>query len=589
MENERSQKGKDWFLSETDVNACCAAERGHSLRRSFLLILLLITMVPLSIMAGLSFFQYRSLIQEETYNNARWTTENARLTIEAFLEKLQAAILVVSDAYSVEDLQNQKLLDQIFSRLKAEHKGVMDLSLIGPDGVQMSYSGIYDLAGKDYTDSPWYSQALSRKVYVSEVFLGYRNVPHFVIAVSKKVAGNKGYWVLRASIDANTLDRFLSIVNTEVIDDIFLINEQRKLQSSSRYYGAGNHVIPLQIPPKKNGITLMRVQRGNQTVIRATGFVRGTSWTLVQDQERYFHKQYWKTFKDQLFLIFSICLIIVGAAAFMIADVMANKIQQSDEEREIILKETEHTNKLASIGRLAAGVAHEINNPLAIINEKTGLMKDLLQQADDCPFRDKFLAQLDSLEKAVARSRVITHRLLGFARRMEVTLESILIADVIRDVLGFLDKEAAYRNISIETYFEEEIPPVKSDRGQLQQIFLNIINNAIDAVNDGGEISISCQRVGKDAVQVDISDNGPGMSAEIKNNIFEPFFTTKTGKGKSGTGLGLSITYGLMKKLGGKIAVHSKVGIGTTFSLTFPVQDIHKTKDNDEQFEIINY
>lgn len=576
-------------MSEVKTNACCAADRGHSLRRSFLLILLLITMVPLCAMAGLSFFQYRSLIQEETYNNARWTAENARQTIEAFLEKLQAAILVVSDAYSVEDLQNQKILDQIFTRLKAEHKGVMDLSLIGPDGLQMSYAGIYDLAGKDYADSPWYNHTLSKKSYISEVFLGYRNVPHFVIAVSKKAEGNKGYWVVRASIDANTLDRFLALVNTEVIDDIFLINSEGKLQSSSRYYGSGNHVIPLQIPPKKNGITLMRVQRDNQMVIRATGFVRGTSWILVQDQERYFHKQYWTTFKDQLFLIFSICLVIVGAAAFMIADVMAKKIQQSDEEREIILKETEHTNKLASIGRLAAGVAHEINNPLAIINEKAGLMKDLLQHADDCPFRDKFITQLDSLENAVARSRVITHRLLGFARRMEVTFESIQIIDVIRDVLGFLDKEAAYRNIKIETFFQDDVPPVQSDRGQLQQIFLNIINNAIDAVSDGGEISISCQRFGKATVQVDISDNGPGMTAEIKDNIFEPFFTTKTGKGKSGTGLGLSITYGLMRKLGGKIAVHSKVGIGTTFSLTFPADKTHEMADDNEQIEIINY
>jgi two-component system, NtrC family, sensor kinase len=268
---------------------------------------------------------------------------------------------------------------------------------------------------------------------------------------------------------------------------------------------------------------------------------------------------------------FVITLVVVAAAAYRIADVMADKIRKTDENREMLLRETEHTNKLASIGRLAAGVAHEINNPLAIINEKTGLMKDLLQGAGEFALRDKFLAQLDSLENAVSRSRTITHRLLGFARRMEVTLENILLVDVIRDVLGFLDKEAIYKNITIETFFEPDLVPIKSDRGQLQQIFLNIINNAIDAVGEGGDISISCQQAGKGLIQVDISDNGPGISPEDLNSIFEPFFTTKKGGKRSGTGLGLSITYGLMKKLGGKIAVHSERGIGTTFSLVFPV------------------
>lgn len=561
---------EDWFFCSADNQGMSIAARARCLRRSLLITMMLITMVPLTVTAGLSFFQYRKLLQAESHANAQWSAESARQTIETFLEKLQAAILVVSDAYTVEDLADSQKIGQIFSSLKADHKGLVDLSLIGPDGIQRSYAGPYDLTGKNYSGSPWYMQALARKVFVSEVFMGFRNIPHFVIAVNKKAPGRNGYWVLRASIDTQTLDSFLASVHNEVTDDIFLVNEQGKLQSSSRYHRV-NETVAFAGRPKKSGITLMVDTSTLQPFIRAVGYVRGTPWILVQDQQGYMRKKNWMSFRDQLVLIFCVCLLLSGVAVYRIADFLAASIRKSDESRDLMLQETEHSNKLASIGRLAAGVAHEINNPLAIINEKTGLMKDLLSRADDFPLRARFLAQLDSMENAVSRSRVITHRLLGFARRMEVVLEELQLNDVIEEVLGFLDKEAAYRNIKIEKFFQSDLPAIHSDRGQLQQVFLNIINNAIDAVGEGGEISIASQRISRGAIQVDISDNGPGMGPEVVKNIFEPFFTTKKTKEKQGTGLGLSITYGLVKKLGGQITVRSEPGIGTTFSIVFAV------------------
>lgn len=558
-------------------------ERARRLRCLLLITMLLITVLPLSITVGLSFYQYRKLIVEETHNNVSWSADSARRTIEAFLEKLRATVVVVANAYSIEELSDPDVLDHIFANLKAEHKGLVDLSLIGPDGIQKSYSGPFDLSGKSYADSAWFQNALTRKIYVSEVFLGYRNIPHFVIAASKKDPKGRGYWVLRASIDTLTLDRFLESVDTEAIDDMFLITEQGKLQSSSRFYGqvAGEITLALQSQPKKTGVTLMVDQREDQPLIRAIGFVQGSPWMLVLDHQRYFHRKSWMVFRNQLLSIFFTCTLLAMAAAFLLADYLARNIQRANECREMMLYQTEHTGKLASIGRLAAGVAHEINNPLSIINEKAGLMKDMLQRTDDFQHRDKFIKQLDALEKAVQRSRVITHRLLGFARRMEVSLESLQLTDVIEEVLGFLNKEAIYRNIKIEQFFATDLPNIQSDRGQLQQVFLNIINNAIDAVDDGGEISIACQQPGPECIQVDISDNGPGIPPEILKNIFEPFFTTKRSKDKQGTGLGLSITYGLVKKLGGEITVRSEIGVGTTFSLIFPLAQQSQVTANE--------
>jgi len=139
--------------------------------------------------------------------------------------------------------------------------------------------------------------------------------------------------------------------------------------------------------------------------------------------------------------------------------------------------------------------------------------------------------------------------------------------DVIEEVLGFLEKEAMHRNIDLQLNLAEDLPRIASDRGQLQQVFLNILNNAFDAVDDGGKVSITSFEVDVDTVGATVQDNGKGMSQETMTHLFEPFFTTKKGYG---TGLGLSITYGIIKKLGGDIKVKSQLGAGTTFTVFLP-------------------
>ncbi|MBF0327762.1 MAG: ATP-binding protein [Nitrospirae bacterium] len=559
-------------------------ERYLILSRSFLIIMLLVTIVPLSITTALSYFQYRSLIRQETIHNAQWNAESTRQGIESFIDKLRAMIQVVSESYKYKDLSVQENLDKVFENLKSKNKGIVDLSVIGPDGVQRAYSGPFNLKGKDYSDSIWYKKTLTRKVYVSEVFLGYRNVPHFVIAISKKVTGENGYWVLRASIDTDTLDQFLAGVRNENLVDAFLINNKGALQSSSNHYGNVSSQSPVSVDrlPKNKDILTVENSQGTKSMVNVVAQINETPWFLVLEQYGYADKKTWVLFKRELLVIYVVSFVVIICLTFFIASFLTSTVRKADETREIILAESEHANKLASIGRLAAGIAHEINNPLAIINEKAGLMKDLLQISDDFKYKDKFLLQIDSMENAVKRSRTITHRLLGFARRMDVKLEPVDINSVITEVLGFLDKEAAYQEIRIDQDLQPGLPNIMSDHGQMQQIFMNIINNALDAVGHGGIIQISSRQTDNKTVRVDICDNGPGMPPEVLKKVFEPFFTTKKGSEKRGTGLGLSITYGLIKKLGAKISASSEVGIGTTFTILFPIKSVSVEDETNE-------
>jgi two-component system NtrC family sensor kinase len=555
------------------------------MRNSMLIAMLAITLIPMAIVSGINFAQYRQLLQNESHANARWSAESARATINAYLEKMEAAITVVLDSYTFEELTDQHQLDQIFRKLKEEHQGLVDMGVLGSDGIQITYAGPYKLVGKNYNDSIWFHKALTRKIYVSEVFTGFRNFPHFVVAVSKKGSTtSQDYWVLRASIDSDTLDHFLASVNTGALEDIFLINDSNKLQSSSRYHGSVLEDFQLGNKPKQNDI-LISAEGGNGGFYRAVSRIPSTPWLLVLDHQGYTKRGDWQSFKRGLMFTLISCSLVFGCIIIWLSAFIAGKIREADEMRDALLSETEHNNKLASIGRLAAGVAHEINNPLAIIGEKAGLMQDLLELDRDFHYREKFSRQLSSLQDAVGRARTITHRLLGFARRMETSLTLVHLNDIIREVFSFLEKEAAYNNIHIILQLQKELPVIRADHGQLQQVVLNVTNNAIDAIHNAmvatdnameeisneGEILITSQCEDHKTVQVIISDTGPGMSAETMKNIFEPFFTTKGNAEKKGTGLGLSISYGIVQKLGGKIEVNSEVGVGTTFIISFPV------------------
>jgi len=226
--------------------------------------------------------------------------------------------------------------------------------------------------------------------------------------------------------------------------------------------------------------------------------------------------------------------------------------------------------KLASLGRIAAGVAHEINNPLAIINEKAGLMQDILQLSEDFPHKAKFLEQIDGIFNSINRCRTITHRLLGFARRVEVTIEPFELNEAIHETVTFLQNDIASKLVRIDLNLSGDLPEIRSDKIQMEQVFLNLIKNAVDAVAEGGIISISTSRSDDRFVLVSISDNGPGIPEEMIPHIFEPFFTTKE-RGK-GTGLGLFVSHAILKKLGGKIQVQSEPGRGTTFLIDIPVR-----------------
>jgi two-component system NtrC family sensor kinase len=441
------------------------------------------------------------------------------------------------------------------------------LGLIDANGAQVSYVGPYELKGKNYAEQSWFHQVKVNGVYVSDVFMGFRRFPHIVIAVQHTTdAGNS--WILRATIDTARFDDLIASMGLDPQSDAFVINRNGVFQTTSKFYGKVLDNYPMAVPPPsyEPNIVEQKDSKGRD-VLMAYAYFNEWDFILMVVKPRAEVLKVWYTLKGEFLIIFVASVLVIFVVVFGLTKILVERVRESEEKRELALRGIEHSQKLSSIGRLAAGVAHEVNNPLAVINEKAGLMKDLVVRIPDFAEKEKFLALIGAIIQSVERCRAITHRLLGFARRMDVEVEILDINDIIREVIGFLEKEALYRNITLGLHLASDLPRIASDRGQLQQVFLNILNNAFAAVEDGGTVSVTTWEKDMDTVVVTFQDNGLGMSEAVLQHIFEPFFTTKKGHG---TGLGLSITYGIVKRLGGDIEVQSKEGQGTRFTIYLP-------------------
>ena len=546
-----------------------APDRYHILRRNIIILMLLVTIVPLTFMAVINHYQYQTNLKSEIISPIQTMVSKTKHSFELFLEERLSTVRFIASAYSYEELSDGQTLNRIFRTLKSEFSGFVDLGLIDKNGIQISYAGPYArFLGKDYSRQSWFQEVAIRGAYISDVFLGYRKFPHIAIAVQNMRKEGKS-WILRATIDTHMFDNLIASMGLGPQSDAFLINKESILQTNSKFYGKILEPCPLKILRGASVINVLeQTDHLGKEIIMAYAHINNPDYTLVVIKPRSVILKTWFTLKSEMFFIYIISVIIIILVVLKLSGRLVKSIREADERRESAFRELEHSQKLSSIGRLAAGVAHEINNPLAIINEKAGLIKDVVEHIDDCnTVREKFLDLASSILKTVDRCRTITHRLLGFARRLETLYEELNLNDVITEVFGFLEKEALYRQINIQFNLAEDLPKIYSDRSQLQQVFLNILNNAFAAVDDGGQVTISTWEENPSTLGVTIQDNGCGMSEETLRHMFEPFFTTKK---EYGTGLGLPITYGIVKKLGGDFKVRSKEGEGSNFTIFFP-------------------
>jgi len=529
------------------------------------------SLIPLLFVNISLYVLFDRIYTEKVTETLRNTSENRRDAIDLFFNERVAQLYTVAHTNTFQDLSNEAYLNRVFDIMHAKSNSYMDIGVIDNEGNHLAYVGPYYelLKQVNYKNEAWFSAVKANGIFISDIFMGFRKVPHFIIAVMVRDQGTS--WILRVTINLKNIEDIVHKAWIGNLSDAYIVNNKNILQTRPRFTG---DFLETAGEPNFSSITSPKVLRltfeNRESFYAAIPFANA-KWILVLQENRDEILTPLQRGKYWMVLLSAVGLVIIATGAVLFTNNLVDRIKETDRENAANSDMLLQANKMIALSKMAAGIAHEVNNPLASIAEKAGWMKDLLAEEDLAASANfaEFNESVDKIEQHVARARKIIHNLLGFARRMEPAKEKINVNNLLDETIGFLENEAKYVNIRIKKQYTDNVPIITSDLSQVQQVVLNLLNNAIDAIGRDGTVTVSAAYHQKtDEVEINVADTGPGIAEHELNKIFDPFFTTKeVGKG---TGLGLSISYSIIEKLGGKLKVQSKVGQGTTFTIILP-------------------
>jgi len=553
----------------------------YSLTRNMLLVIILVAIMPMIVVSSIILYQFDISYHEKVHAHLEEVILKHKNDIDSFLKQKLGDIRLLAKTFTYEELCNESFLQDRLEIMQQIYGPVfVDLGVINAQGLQVAYAGPFKLGKALYSNARWFQMAMKSDYVKSDVFLGLRGLPHFIIAVRENWNGDP--WILRATVDFVAFNNLVENIRIGETGFAFILNREGQFQTKPLF-----DLVPNKEPytglledcgRHKEGVCIIERDddSGNKVIYVAAPLKHG-DWLLVYQQKTS------DAFSDlrrtlrvtiAIMLLAGICIVVI---AFILSKRMVNRVALADQEKDMISEQLVETGKLASVGELASGIAHEINNPVAIMVEEAGWIEDLLEDEE---FKDgenlsEFHRALEQIRTQGRRCKEITHKLLSFARKTDSRIQDVQLNDLIEELIALSAQRAKFANVDIKVNLQENLPILHVSQTELQQILLNLINNALDAMEKtGGTLSVSNELEG-DYIVVEVADDGPGIPGANLARIFDPFFTTKpVGKG---TGLGLSICYGIIKKMGGDIEVRSTVDAGATFRVKIPIP-----KDEDQ-------
>jgi len=535
-------------------------------------------LLPLGILSLYFHLQLNLTLKESGKLHLTMVAASQSNTIDLFL---QERVVNIFNLFHRQDFKASPLPDEMrryLQSLRQASDAFVDVGFLNASGRQIGYAGPYPyLHGEDYSREEWFQTLIAKEqnYHITNIYLGFRKKPHFTIAVKQLLGAEPA--VVRATLDPDKFYMFMRTISRREVVNSSLVSRDGTIQIVDPERGVLLGASDF-IPPVKAGSGAQEIAGNGDTEVVAYAWLKEVPWALIVRQP--LGIAYASMYRARRIMVASILVLVLVTltVVWVITDRLLRRAQASEESRVSLKSQLLHAAKLASLGELAAGVAHEINNPLAIVASESGWIQDVLNPEFGMEFSpDKVQQSLKQIDQAVYRAKNITHKLLNFARKNEPCLSPCNVNGMLDEVVsGIKEQEFSVSNIQLIRDYAPDVPDILLDPDQMGQVFLNLINNAQDAIDGSGTITLKTEVVNR-SLRIMISDTGKGMTTEQMEKIFFPFYTTKdVGKG---TGLGLSVSLSIVEAMGGRIEVQSLPGAGSSFTVNLPIEGVEDSED----------
>jgi len=501
------------------------------LRKLILATMILVPAIPFYIVMGIGYYYFTASIENSTTTSMRRIVEDHRQMIETFLRERKSDLEFVAESYTFDNLADPIYLFKVFNLLQNKSPAFVDLGVFNEEGIHVTYQGPYKLIGRDYGEEAWFKEVIKQGYYISDIFLGYRRVPHFIVAITREEPGRK--WVLRSTIDTQFFTHLVERVRIGKTGEAYILNEKGILQTQRRSGGNlmdqdADHGVS---PARHEGTeTFLKKNQKGEEFLYATTWLQDKKWLLVVRREE---SDAFRDVRSATYLIMFINVMVgVGiiTAAFYLTNSIVRRMEEIDTEKDQLGQQLVRASRLAELGEMAAGFAHEINNPLQIMTSEQALVdtifSDMMQKGDLKESQD--LAELkdsmDQIKLQIGRCAKITQAILKFGRQSEPVSRDIDLVAFIPEATSMIVKKANVNGITVREEISDRTPIVRGDPSMLQQVLLNLYNNAMDAImerhgTEGGELIISSAPDEDNKVKIPVTDNAFGDSPENVRTI----------------------------------------------------------------------